>query len=132
MVGLFGGAAFAGRPASEFNLFTMLNGHRIRWTLPDGGASGLFAASGTTCFTFTPAQQQVLLFVPELPVNVCIRPDSTGVAWDGGCNLTTTDPNLGDPLLPWVPWFEVVDPQATTICGISDAGVVRTPIWRMY
>lgn len=128
----------AARPGSEFGMMQMLNGQPVRWTLPDGGESGLYAASGKACASLSGSSAQVVMVVPELPLNLCIRPNGGETAawgtnnWDGGCNTITGDPSFGVPLQPWVPFYAVLDPAATAICASSDAGTVQAGIWRMY
>jgi hypothetical protein len=122
----------ATRPASEFSLVMQLNGMPIRWQLPDGGMSGLFGA-GQQCADLSSGQGtavQTVLIVPEQTMNLCIRPDAVNQAWDGGCNAIDQDINFGVPLGAWVPQYVVLDAKANSICGVSDAGTFRAPMWR--
>lgn len=121
----------AGRPSGQLVLDWQLNGQAERWTLPDGGASGLFASSGQACAPLAggSATPSVILLVPETPTNLCIRPTTTSPDWDGGCNTIDTDVNFGVPLQPWVPQRILLEQRATSICGASDAGIVRVPLW---
>jgi hypothetical protein len=127
----------AARPGNEFQLATQLNGQPTRFTLADGGRSGLYAASGVACASLVGAKNNsgvaispnVLLFVPETPTNLCVRPNSGSPRWDGGCNMITGDENYGVPTQAWVPSYIVPDVNATAVCGISDAGVVRGALW---
>jgi hypothetical protein len=132
----------AARPQSDLQLFTQLNGQPVRWRLPDGGSSGLYAASGIAYASLDGGllngqafQPNVVLFVPETPTNICIRPsvDSNGrrMAWDGGCNMIAGDENFGVGLQPYVPYYFVPHPNATTIVGVSDAGLVRGALFQM-
>ena len=132
----------AARPQSDLQLFTQLNGQPVRWQLPDAGQSGLYVASGVSCMTLDsgtlggqPFKPNVVMLVPETPMNVCVRPmvDSNGVRlpFDGGCNLIEGDINFGVAIQPNLPHFIVLHPNATTICGVSDAGIVRSPVFQM-
>jgi hypothetical protein len=143
--GLVLGAAvllMAARPGTELQLFTQLNGQPVRWALPDAGASGLYNSSGQACAKLTggsPLPVQVVMVVPEVPINICVRPATstftsgswTNTGWDGGCNSITKDFNFGVPLQPYVPWYVVVDPNATQICAVSDGGLVSAALWLM-
>jgi hypothetical protein len=134
---LAGLALAAGRPGSEFATVQLLNGQWRRWTLPDAGQSQLSAASGQTCADLTGSGAQVLLIIPDGPLNVCVQPN-TGVdgglnVWDGGCNTIEADPNFGLPVQPYGTGKTVIlDPIANSICAASDAGVVHASLWRMY
>lgn len=131
----------AARPGDQFRLFTQLNGQPVRWTLPDGGFSGLYAASGIACMplsggttingsgaavSFTPS---VVLLETSTASNVCFRPSQVSPKWDAGCNLTDTDENFGVPTQAFVPQYVVLDVAATQICAVSDAGTVRVSVW---
>jgi len=145
-------ALMAARPGNEFQLLTQLNGQPTRWTLPDGGRSGVFtvfdagAANATACvtlrngrvatgrladagFAFNDYVPQVLLMVPSTPVVVCVRPGAASTYWDGGCSQSLADENYGVPIQPFQPWYVVPEQQATTLCASSDAGYVQLPIW---
>jgi hypothetical protein len=159
VVSLLGLAALvmAARPGTEQQLFVQLNGQPVRWALPDGGRSGAFTiydagtANGTACMALTrgtttcttyvlpdagssnqcPVTPNVLMMVPETPVNYTMRPAQASLYWDGGVNVIDTDENFGVPLQPYVPWFVVPDSAATSLCFASDAGYVRVPVWMM-
>lgn len=121
-------ALCAARPPGPFSLELQRNGQAERWTMPDGGRSGLFAGSGQACAPLGTVTGSVLLIVPEGPVNLCMRPSSASPSWDGGCNTIDGDENFGVPLQPWVEKVVVVE-NATHVCAASDAGVVRVPLW---
>ena len=133
----------AARPQSDLQLFTQLNGQPVRWTMADAGQSGLYASSGTVCVPLDggtlsntqPFKPNVLKLTSETPVNICVRPqvDSNGVRlpWDGGCNAYSGDVNFGDPIQAFVPYYVVPHPNATWVCGVSDAGVVRAAVFQM-
>jgi hypothetical protein len=149
----------AARPISELQLFTQLNGQPVRWRMPDGGQSGIFtvydagAANAMACALLSDAVQwtgatladggrattaltpNVLMLMPEVPVNICVRPqvDASGKAlpWDGGCNGSTSDINAGVPWQPWVPFFTVPGERATHLCAFSDAGYLRAELNQM-
>ena len=138
----------AARPASDLQLFTQLNGQPVRWVLPDGGQSGLFtqfdagAANYVTCAALDGGslngvafKPNALMFMPEVPVNICIRPqvDMNGrqMTWDGGCNGTTNDINGGTAWQAFVPFFAVPHPNAAWFCAFSDAGYVRGALSQM-
>lgn len=127
------------RPPTEFAQVQTLNGVPRRWTLPDGGQSILIAASGQACADLTGSNCAVLMFEPEMPVNVCVGPMKVNQAnatslnvWDGGCNTIDTDPNFGVPLQAWVPQYMTLEPTNNTICAAADAGAFRMPLWCMY
>jgi len=121
----------AARPGSEFGMMQMLNGQPTRWTLPDGGQSGLYATSGKACAALAGSNAQVVMVVPETPTNLCAQPTTSGSPWDGGCNTIVGDVSFGVPLQPFQPWYIVLDPATTAICGASDAGTVQATLWRM-
>ena len=132
----------AARPASEFQLMTQLNGQPQRWVLPDAGRSGLYASSGKACAALSGTDQRgvsvtpsVVLFVPETPTNVCVRPSVSvnGITqpWDGGCNTLTGDENFGVPVQPFVPYYFVPSVGAAAVCGASDAGTVQGALYMM-
>ncbi len=137
----------AARPVSELQLMTQLNGQPIRWTLADGGPSGLFSQfdagslNSVACVplvgtlngqAFTP---NVIELLPEVPMNVCIRPmvglNGVALPWDGGCSGATTGVNGGVAIQPWAPWFVVPHVNATHICAASDAGYVRGALFQL-
>lgn len=156
----------AARPGNEFQLQTQLFGQPVRWTMPDGGRSGVFTAvsdggllNGTGCMplygaktptnlpllpdgglvpkddggapdpVFNLISANVLLVVPLVGVNVCIRPSANSPTWDGGCNATPTSENYGVPLPVGTPQYIVPDSNATSLCAVSDAGTVALPVW---
>ena len=139
------GIGIAAVRPGELPMFQMLNGQPIRWTMTDGGESGLYGtppqcaplagSGGATGIT-----AQVIKLTPDVPVNLCVRPalganvPGTGVGWDGGCSNVVGNPNFGDPLQPNQAHYVLLsgDPQATYICAHSDAGTVATAIFRMY
>ncbi len=136
-------AAWAARPATELDLLTRLNGQPARWVLPDAGRSMLKAASGMACAALTGGTDQrgasftpsVILISPEVPLNVCIKPyvAPNGVTqpWDGGCNTIVGDENYGTPIQPWQGFYFVPQAQATTLCAVSDGGVVQATLYDM-
>jgi hypothetical protein len=129
-------AATPRRPGSEFATVQMLNGSPHRWTLPDAGQSIIVAAaSAQGCADITGACSSVLMFVPNVAVNICAAPITGGTGlnvWDGGCNTIDTDPNFGVPLPAGVPQYLTLDPLTTQVCAVSDAGALRVPFWCMY
>lgn len=137
-----GVALMAARPGSELELLTRLNGQPARWVLPDAGRSVLYAASGRACAALSGTDQSgkaftptMVMLVPEVPMNVCIKPYVTpnGVTqpWDGGCNTIVGDENYGVALQPFVPFYFVPQAQATVICAVSDGGVVQGALYDM-
>lgn len=139
-----GTVLMAARPVSELQLFNQLNGQPTRWRLFDGGASGIFAAGVSNCFPFDggvmtgsndPYVPNVLMLVPQQPVNVCVRPqlNPSGAAlpWDGGCNGNYGDINFGVQLQPFAPNYIVPHAKATHVCSASDAGAHQVPVWGM-
>ena len=139
---LFAVVAYAARPASELQLMTQLNGQPVRWLQADAGQSGLYASSGLACITLDGGslngyafKPNVLMMVPETPTNICIRPqvdaDGRRMAWDGGCNFIAGDINQGVSVQPYAPYYVVPHPNALWVCGVSDAGMVRSPIFQM-
>lgn len=137
------GVAFmAARPGTDLQLLTQLNGQPVRWQLPDAGPSGLYAAaSGLACAQLTgslPQPIQVVMLMPDTPLNVCVRPASSTKApapialqWDGGCNTIARDFNFGVPVQPYAPYYVVVDTAATQICATGDGGTVSGSLWLM-
>ncbi len=133
----------AARPASEFDLLTRLNGQPYRWIQPDGGRSGLYAASGTGCTIFTGSTTQrgasftptVVMLVPDVPLNLCIQPVQTpdGVTqpWDSGCSTLPTNENFGVSLQPLVPFYFVPQAGVQRVCAASDAGIVSGALYDM-
>lgn len=137
-------AAFAARPQSDLQLFNQLNGQPTRWLLFDGGPSAIVAAGVSNCIPLdggvmtdssNPFVPNVVLLVPNQPVNVCVRPQVTPggavLPWDGGCNGNYADVNFGVQLQPFAPNYIVVQPKSTHICSASDAGAHQVPIWGM-
>lgn len=135
--------AWAGRPGNESQLVQQLNGQPSRWVMPDGGRSGVFTVydAGTLnnrgCMALTPATNSVggavspnvIVFVPLVPVNVCIRPSVFSPAWDGGCNTIPWDENYGVPLPVGVPQYMTPDNAATSLCAVTDGGFINLPVW---
>lgn len=122
----------AARPGNEFILLTELNGQEVRWTMADGGQSGMFG-SGTQCMPLAqiPAAANLTVQVNPLnPINLCVRSSLAGT-WDGGCSMTATDVNFGVPLQPFVPKFILLSSTATHLCQVSDAGSATTPVFSM-
>lgn len=139
----------AARPGTEFDLVTQLNGQPTRWTMPDGGRSGMFSASNIACMPLTnattiingvavrPIKPNVLLIIPITAGNLCVRPNSTSTYWDGGCNAYYPgDENYGAPMAPGVPQYIVPDKMVTDttgsaagLCFSGDAGTVVVPVW---
>lgn len=126
---LIAAAALAARPAGEFSMFLMLNGHATRWVMADGGWSGMYG-SGQQCMPIS--GKSVLKAIPTAPVNIVVRPTPDGVGWDGGTSIGVGDPNFGEPLQPWVPWYVIPHQNATHLCQTTDAGTAAaTPVWQM-
>lgn len=139
----------AARPGTEQQLVQQLNGQPTRWTMPDGGRSGMFSATNIACMPLTnattiingvavrPIKPNVLLVVPITPGNLCIRPSAASTYWDGGCvAYYPGDENQGVPLAPGVPQYitpeSVVTDQtagAVGLCFSGDAGSVVVPVW---
>lgn len=168
VAGLLGLAALvtAARPGTQLQLDTQLNGQATRWTLADGGKSGIFTnvsdgglLNGYGCILINNAKTptnlpilpdggisptvdggppapvynsisaNVIRLVPLQAVNYCIRPSSISKVWDGGCNAVPVDENYGVPLAAGVAKDVVLDPAATTLCAITDAGTLQLPVW---
>ncbi len=127
----------AARPGTEYQAVMQLNGQPTRWVMPDGGRSGVYAAASTACMPLTGATNSVngavsanvLVMVPLVPINLCIRPSIGSPRWDGGCNITPTDENYGVPLPVGVPQYITPDNAATHLCAVSDAGSVTMSVW---
>ncbi len=126
------GSGASGRIGGEFPMLLQLNGTPNRWVLPDGGRSGIWAASGQACADLAGSGAQAVMIITGTPTNLCFQPSTVNPLWDGGCNTIDTDQNFGVPVQAWVPQYVVLDPAAQYICGASDAGVVRAPIFRLY
>lgn len=132
---LAAGAALLGatfnRPYNDLQLFTMLNGQPIRFVMPDGGASGMFG-SGQQCMAVTPGD--VMKLTPPAAIYLCLPSPTaaggTGVVWDGGCNSTATDMNMGDYIGSNVEHY-VVNKDATFMCQMPVTGSVSTPVFRL-
>lgn len=116
------------RPASEFQLFTLLNGEPRRWQMPDAGWSGTYG-SAVSCFPVsrTICPGGVLKFTPPAKIHVCLG--QVGNSWDGGCVTTTTDPNYGDPAAADTPAFLVLQDGTNTVCSIPATGSATTPFF---
>lgn len=141
-LGVLGLGLMAARPGNEFNLVTQLNGQPSRWVLQDGGRSGVFTvfdagANSYGCMDLTGATNSVgaavspnvIVVVPLMPVNVCVRPSVFSPAWDGGCNTIPTDENYGVPMQAGVPQYMTPDLAARALCVVSDAGFIVVPVW---
>lgn len=132
-------AAFADRPGNEYQLTLQLNGQPTRWVMPDGGRSGVFAATSSSCMMLTggtvnarPTQSivpNILFFVPLVAANVCARPSATSPVWDGGCNTIPGDENYGVPVQAGVPQYITPEKVATHLCAVSDAGLLLIPVF---
>lgn len=125
-------ATAAARPSSIFGLFQQLNGHPARWVMPDGGQSYM-AGAGMQCVPLAGAPNGgPFLVIPEMPMNLCVRPQPNLVPWDGGCNGSISDPNFGTPVGAWVPQYVTPAAGAQYICGVSDAGTFQASVWGEY
>lgn len=114
----------AARPGNEFNLVTQLNGQDVRWTMSDGGQSGMGGTSCMSLSTLPGAANGVVDVVPAAPINLCVVNASAvgDAAWDGGCNTYVGDPNFGLPLQGYVSKVVVLKTTATHLCQATDAG----------
>lgn len=121
----------AGRPPSDLQLFTMLNGQPARWVMSDAGRSGMYAASGQGCATMGSSTPSVVKLKGRGSFNVCVRPSAIWPTWDGGCSLDETDLNFGDEVQARTDHYIVLEPTVTHICAVSDAGTVNVTAWRM-
>lgn len=140
----------ATRPGNEQQLVQQLNGQPSRFNMIDGGNSIVYVASGSTaCMPITgaytygtpmmqwdagvsvnnPRDVNVLMFVPPVPVLVCIRPSTLAPRWDGGCNHFPGDENMGVPLPAGVPQYITPDSAARSLCVVQDAGAIAMPVW---
>lgn len=136
-------ALMAARPGSEQQLVQQLNGQPSRWVMPDAGRSGVFTlydagtANNRGCMPLTGATNSagasvspnVLVFVPLVPVNVCIRPSVFSPVWDGGCTTLPQDENYGLPLPVGVPQYLTPDTSARSLCFVTDGGYLSVPVW---
>ena len=101
--------------------------------------AGSCTQSTTVCVTgpqTTMLTNSVVKLTPDVPMNVCVRPQldvNTGkaLAWDGGCSTNPGDLNFGDPIQPNQPYYLNVAPGATTLCEVNDAGTANTAVFRM-
>lgn len=110
------------RPPSELALFLRLNGVRQRYTLADGGASGLY---GTTASCMPVSAKDVLVINCSAAAYIC---DSST---DAGCSTTATDINYGAPLAASTDRYIVVDPDtSSTLCMVASS-TANCPVWRM-
>lgn len=126
-------ALAATRPGSEFIMLTDLNGQEVRWTMADGGPSGMFG-TGQQCMPLAQlpaAANSTIEVMPGAPINLCVRSAFSAPSWDGGCNGIATDPNFGVPLQPFVPKFMLLSSTATHLCQVSDAGTGVTSVFSM-
>jgi hypothetical protein len=129
-------AVTANRPQNEVSVLQKLNGEAHRWTMNDGGQSGMFG-SGLQCMYITPGD--VLKMTPSADVVVCARgvslyPDggSDGGQWDGGCNTTVTDINYGDPAAANNPYFMLTLDTTQQVCMVPATGSANVPVFKMY
>lgn len=130
---VLGAVAFAGRPGTEYQLLINLNGEEVRWTMGDGGQSGLFG-TGRVCMPVSelPAgANSTIEVMPTVPINLCERSTTAVPRWDGGCNGVTGDPNYGVQLQAFVPKFATLRSSTTHLCAVSDAGVVIAPVFSL-
>lgn len=132
----------AGRPGTELNLLTGLNGEEVRWTMFDGGQSGMYG-SGLQCMPVADlpaAANGVVELQPLQPIVLCERSTTRlpvmaadgGVLvprWDGGCNQIVGDPNFGVQLQPSAPKYVVLRADTTHLCQASDAGTANTAVF---
>jgi hypothetical protein len=132
----------AARPGTEQQLIQQLNGQPIRVIQADGGAWGIFTqfdggtANNRACAPLTGLRNNVgatvsanvIMFVPLVPVNVCMAPSINSPLWDGGCNTLPQDMNYGWPLPVNVPQYMTPDGVATAICAVTDAGYLSVPL----
>lgn len=131
------------RPGTEFQLLTNLNGEEVRWSMTDGGWSGIFG-TGTACMQVKPsdggtlgqvpaAANNVVQVMPMVPINLCERSVTvlTPNRWDGGCSTYPGDQNFGTSLQPGVPKFVVLRDSTTHLCAASDGGTVIAPVSSM-
>lgn len=120
-------SAVLARPPGEFSMFTMLNGEPTRWTMPDGGQSGMYG-SGIQCMPVPP---------PGVTGGVVLKMQASAAAYlcvgstDGGCNTTVTDINYGDPLAASTNVFVILRDDTTRVCQLPVTGSVNTPVFRM-
>ena len=120
------------RPNNVTALLTILNGQPIRFQLPDGGPSGMYG-SGEQCMAVTPGL--IYKLTPPSPIYLC-TPSPTagngasGTTWDGGCNSTAADMNMGDYIGANVEHY-VNTKDCTTICQVPASGSVNTPVFLM-
>lgn len=133
----------AARPQTELDLLTRLNGVPVRWTMLDGGQSGLFSTTGgLVCSPLTGTDVKgvsfratVVKLVPLAPMNVCVRPyvmpNGVQQPWDGGCNGISGDSNFGDSIIAGAPYYFVPQPENAYVCAVSDAGVVMGALYDM-
>lgn len=135
------GLALSGaRPGDLFTLSQQLNGQPVRFVQADAGRSGVYSSGSTGCMPLFDAGQiiggslkafspNVLLFIPKVPGNLCLRPSSFSTSWDGGCNHIPSDENYGVPLPAFVPQYLTPDVRATHLCYVTDAGAMAEAVW---
>lgn len=126
-------ATMAARPGTEFDMLSHLNGQEVRWSLPDGGASGM-SGSGIQCMDVrnlpAPANS-VVEVMPLNPINLCYVSITAVPPWDGGCGLNANDINAGVPLQALVPKYALLKSSTTHLCQVSDAGTATTIVFSM-
>ena len=139
----FAALVMAARPGNEQQLIQQLNGQPSRWTMPDGGRSGVFTVfdggalnnlacvniSGATNSAGQAVSANVILLVALGPANVCVRPSVFSPLWDGGCNTIPWDENYGVPVPAGVPQYITPDSAARSLCAVGDAGFLAVPLW---
>lgn len=126
-------ALMAARPGSEYSMLTLLNGEEVRWTMADGGQSGMFG-TGQQCMpvaSLPAAANSTVEVVPTVPINLCERSTSAFPPWDGGCNTIAGDINFGVPLQPYVSKWILLRSSTTHLCQVTDAGTAVTPVFSM-
>lgn len=117
------GAMAAERPSSDLALFLRLNGVRQRYTLADGGVSGLYG-SAATCMPVS--ANDVLVMQCSATAHICAS------STDAGCSTTATDINYGAKLSADTDRYIVVDTAvSSTLCMVPATGSANCPVWRM-
>lgn len=111
------------RPGSELALFLRLNGVAQRWTLADGGQSGLYGSAATCMPVSGP---QVVVLQCSAAVHIC------DASTDAGCNTTATDINYGRKTAADTERFIVVDDGiSTSVCMVPVTGSANCPAWNL-
>lgn len=130
----------AARPGTEQQLVQQLNGVPVRFVTADGGRSGVFSSGALGCMPLADAgaiqggvlkqfSPNVLLFVPKIAGNFCLRPSAQSQRWDGGCNFLPSDENYGVPVAAGVPQYMTPDQYTSHFCFITDAGSMAEAVW---